>query len=310
VPFHFYAPDVYQGTSTGNAALLAFVPKVAGFVALIRVFGFVPAQIEGVTPLSGPIEGRDLATLLWIIAAVTMTLGNVLALLQDNLKRMFAYSSVAHSGYMLVGLAAAYYLGKNGGQSSLTTRGTDTVLFYLVAYGCMTIGAFAVLEYLSTRQRPVESVDDLAGLSKTHPATALVMTLFLLSLIGIPPTPGFYGKWELLFSAFALPVDDPDAIKQANLFRILALIMVINAAIGSWYYLRIITVMYLRTPLQPLPKPQRSPRMVAVGLCALLTLAFFYPRPLFERARGAISGKVTVDAPAKAEARPDPSPTL
>jgi NADH-quinone oxidoreductase subunit N len=293
VPFHFYAPDVYQGTTTGNAALLAFVPKIAGFVALIRVFGFVPFEID--TPAvrgTGPIEGRDLATLLWIIAAVTMTLGNVLALLQDNVKRMLAYSSVAHSGYILVGLAAANYIqARNPGM----TRGIDTVLFYMVAYGAMTVGAFGVLQYLSTRQRPVETVDDLAGLSKSHPGVALVMALFLFSLIGIPPTPGFSGKFALLFDAFSLPRIEPD-VKQANLFRVLALILVLNAAIASWYYLRLITVMYLRTSVQPLQKQKASPRLVAVALCALVTLIFFQPRPLFDWAREAINGKVNVAA--------------
>jgi NADH-quinone oxidoreductase subunit N len=308
VPFHFYAPDVYQGTSNSAAALLAYVPKVAGVVALIRVFGYIPFQIGADAQPLRPIEGRDLSTLLWIIAAVTMTLGNILALLQDNVRRMLAYSSVAHSGYMLIGLAAANYLGELPKDQGPITRGVDTVLFYLVAYGVMTIGAFAVLEYLTTRERSVESVDDLAGLSKTHPGVALVMTLFLLSLIGIPPTPGFTGKWELLFGAFSLPTDSADAQKQATLFRILALIGVINAAIGSWYYLRLITVMYLRTPLQPIPKRRASPELVSVWACAALLLLFCYPRPLFDHARRAIDGKVNTANSAQAEASPPGGP--
>jgi NADH-quinone oxidoreductase subunit N len=223
--------------------------------------------------------------------------------LQDNIRRMLAYSSVAHSGYMLIGLAAAYYLKKDlGTTSGPLTRGIDTILFYLVAYGAMTIGAFAVLEHLSSRQRPVEAVDDLAGLSKSHPGIALLMTLFLLSLIGIPPTPGFSGKWELLFGAFALPGGDPETAKQVALFKLLALITVVNAAIGSWYYLRLITVMYLRTPLQPLPKQKVSPRLVAVWVCAAVTLIFFYPRPLFDRARAAIDGKVQIESPERKQA--------
>jgi NADH-quinone oxidoreductase subunit N len=310
VPFHFYAPDVYQGTSNGAAALLAFVPKVAGFVALIRVFGFLPlvldhgASVQSTLRGSGPFEGHEVATLLWIIAAVTMTLGNVLALWQDNVKRMLAYSSVSHSGYMLVGLAFAYYLRNSPAERGPVTRGIDTILFYLVAYGTMTIGAFAVLEYLSTREKPVESVDDLAGLSKTHPGVALVMTLFLLSLIGIPPTPGFAAKWELLFGAFSLPssATSGDSENQATLFRILAFIMAINAAVGSWYYLRLITVMYLRNPpIQPLAKQKVSPKLVSVWVCAALTLLFFYPRPLFEKAREAINSNVQVAPPPKAE---------
>jgi len=236
-----------------------------------------------------------------------MTLGNVLALLQDNVKRMLAYSSVSHSGYMLVGLAAACYLGGRGEAGGPLTRGVDTLLFYLVAYGTMTIGAFAVLEYLSTREKPVENVDDLAGLIKTHPAIALLMTLFLLSLIGIPPTPGFSGKWELLFSAFSLPGGTLDNDKQATLFRVLAFIMAINAAVGSWYYLRLITVMYLRNPpVVPLVKQKVSPKLVSVWVCAALTVLFFYPQLLFAPARAAIDNKVQVAPPTNAEA-PQPA---
>src|SRR5262249_18092643 len=180
VPFHFYAPDVYQGTSTGAAALLAFIPKLAGFVALIRVLGFLPYEVmimedgavKDVLRGPGPLLASQASTLLWIVAAVTMTLGNVLAILQDNVKRLLAYSSVAHAGYMLIGLAVA--LGMKAAEAKglsarVSTVGTDAVLFYLVSYGAMTIGAFAMLEYLSTRDRPVEMVDDLAGLSKSHP---------------------------------------------------------------------------------------------------------------------------------------------
>src|SRR5262249_56288229 len=116
--------------------------------------------------------------------AVAMTLGNVLALLQDNVKRLLAYSSVAHAGYMLIGLTVAPYVLAGG--SGVTSTGVDAVLFYLVSYGAMTVGAFAVLEYLSTRQRPVETVDDLGGLSKTHPGGGLLTTLFLRTPTGIP----------------------------------------------------------------------------------------------------------------------------
>jgi NADH-quinone oxidoreductase subunit N len=312
VPFHFYAPDVYEGTSTGMAALLAFVPKVAGFVALIRVFGLLSFELPAVAadlPLhgGGPIVSRDLSTLLWIIAAVTMTLGNVLALLQDNVKRMLAYSSVAHSGYMLVGLAVAPSLLGQDAAKGMSSRGTDTILFYLVSYGAMTVGAFAVMTYLSTRQKSVETVDDLAGLSKSHPGVALVMALFLFSLVGLPPTPGFYAKWELLMNAFSVKaVGEAGWREPAVLFRILALIMVVNAAIGSWYYMRIITVMYLRTPLQPLAKQKPSPSLVAVAACAVVTLALFYPTPLVNRASEAIDGKVKITEKTADSGNPQP----
>jgi len=296
VPFHFYAPDVYQGTSTGAAALLAFIPKLAGFVALIRVLGLMPFDLPDLD--RRPILYSQVSTLLWIVAAVTMTLGNVLALLQDNVKRLLAYSSVAHAGYMLIGLAVAPYLLRRTAPGGLSTVGTDAVLFYLVSYGAMTIGAFAVLEYLSTRERPVETVDDLAGLSKSHPGVALLMTLFMFSLIGMPATAGFIGKLLLFVGAFSVPYSPGSETAlgdQANLFRILALIGVLNAAIGGWYYLRIVTVMYLRTPLQPLPKPSVSPRLVAVWACALVTLLFgLYPKPLVDRSQEAVVNKVEV----------------
>ncbi len=328
VPFHFYAPDVYQGTSTGAAALLAFIPKVAGFGALIRVLGLVPyAVVEaaaepGTAPRAlahgaDPLLYNQLAVLLWIVAAVTMTLGNVLALLQDNVKRMLAYSSVAHAGYMLIGLAVAPYFAASANRDpardgALSTVGTDAVLFYLVAYGAMTVGAFAILEYLSTRERPVETVDDLAGLSKSHPGVALLMALFMFSLIGIPATAGFIAKLLIFLGAFSLPtpVSGGDLRSEATLFRILVLIGAINAAIGGWYYLRIVATMYLRTPLQPLAKPRVSPRLVAIGVCALVTLVFgLYPKPLVDRSQDALKNRVEVPADAAVgAAAPGPRP--
>jgi NADH-quinone oxidoreductase subunit N len=281
VPFHFYAPDVYQGTTTGGAALLAYVPKVAGFVALVRVLGFAPPPgllealaVAKAKVVPGLLLGPQVSTLFWILAAVTMTLGNVLALLQDNLKRLFAYSSVAHAGYMLIGLAVAPYL-----RDVDTPGGVESILFYLAAYGAMTVGAFAVISYLNTPQRPVETVDDLAGLSRSHPLVALVMMVFLFSLIGIPATGGFAGKFLLFWGAMSVPVvpGDPTTLEQAKLFRVLALIGVINAAIGAWYYLRIVAAMYLRTPLRPAEGRRRWPVLAAIGVCAVLTVALGVP---------------------------------
>lgn len=281
VPFHFYAPDVYQGTTPGAAALLAYVPKVAGFVALVRVLGFAP-QVELLRALAlakptvvpGLLLGPQVSTLFWILAAVTMTLGNVLALLQDNLKRLLAYSSVAHAGYMLIGLAAAPYL-----RGVDAPGGVESVLFYLASYGAMTIGTFAVISYLNTPQRPIETVDDLAGLSRNRPLVALLMMVFLFSLIGIPATGGFAGKFLLFWGAMSVPgvPGAPDTLEQAKLFRILALIGVINAAIGAWYYLRIVAVMYLRTPLRPAEGRGRPAALTAILVCAVLTIALGVP---------------------------------
>jgi NADH-quinone oxidoreductase subunit N len=275
VPFHFYAPDVYQGTATPAAALLAFVPKVAGFVALLRVLGFV-----GIDPsVSGMTCGKETPVFLWILAAFTMSLGNVLALLQTNLKRLLAYSSVAHAGYMLVGLAAAHYLNTSGGVTG-GIGGVPAVLFYLVAYGSMTVGAFAVLAYLSTPERPVENEDDLAGLSRSHPGLALMMALFLFSLIGIPLTAGFVGKLFLFLGALAVEGE------RAVFYRDLAILMALNAAIGAWYYLRILTKMYLHTPIKPLEPAGLKhswPALTALWVCTVLTLGLGLPNPLTDR---------------------------
>lgn len=279
VPFHFYAPDVYQGAPTSVVALLAFIPKLAGFVALLNLLGFFWKENVVVAP--GQALSTQVPILLWILAAMTMTLGNVLALLQSNLKRMLAYSSVAHAGYMLIGLAVAPELSLSRTEPIL--GGIEAVLFYLVAYGAMTIGAFAVIAYLSTPQRPIDTVDDIAGLSRSQPGLALLMTLFLFSLLGMPLTVGFWGKLFLFFGAMAVPTPE-----RAALFRWLALIAAINSAIGAWYYLRVIAAMYLRDPLRPPERPRAWPALAALWVCAALTLGLgLYPRPMVEAARAA-----------------------
>ena len=299
VPFHFYAPDVYEGTTASAAAILSFVPKVAGFAALFRVFGYTLGLLGSPAFVGQILEGQGLK-LLWILAAVTMTLGNVLALLQNNLKRLLAYSSVAHAGYMLVGLAAAPLLGV-----SAPVAGVEAVVFYLVAYAAMTIGVFAVLAYLNGGSRPVETVDDLAGLSVSRPGSALVMVLFLFSLIGMPLTAGFWAKFQIIFGALDVAPDAASSAGSQSLvwFILLAVITVINAAIGAWYYLRIAAVMYLRTPLHPAERPRSVPPvLVAVWLCALVTLAVgLYPRPLQQWVQTAVRG------PASTAAAPGPA---
>jgi NADH-quinone oxidoreductase subunit N len=311
VPFHFYAPDVYQGTTTSLAALLAFVPKVAGFAAIIRVLGFVlsaaPAGggvlfVEATLPPRTLPLGDQAPFLFWIVAAVTMSLGNLLGLLQDNVKRMLAYSSVAHAGYMLMGLAVAPKL---TGESVVPLGGVEAVLFYIIAYGAMTVGAFAVLSWLSTRERPVETVEDLAGLARTQPGVALVMALFLFSLIGIPLTAGFLGKLWLFLGVLGVRAfpDDPALLAQQRLFITLGVIGAINAAIGAWYYLRIATVMFLREPLQPLPTARRRPVAIAVALCAVLTLGIgLWPKPIVAAVQAAVSHVPETDRGPSAQA--------
>jgi NADH-quinone oxidoreductase subunit N len=299
VPFHFYAPDVYQGTTSSAAALLAFVPKLAGFAALLRVLDLVPHELS--TTLTGLLEdgkypdlvlGAQVPRLLWILAVVTMSLGNVLALLQNNVKRLLAYSSVANAGYLLVGLVVARFLPLDDVQRQgldtvyrPTFGGVDAVLFYLVAYGAMTVGAFAVLAYLSTPQRPVETIDDLAGLGRSHPGLALTLTLFLFSLIGIPLTAGFFGKLLLFGGAIFVEPAGTDRLW----FRVLALIMAVNAAIGAWYYLKVAAVMYLRSPLRPLERGRSWPGLAALAVCVIVTLwGGVYPKPLLEQINNAL----------------------
>jgi NADH-quinone oxidoreductase subunit N len=300
VPFHFYAPDVYQGTATPNAALLAFMPKLAGFAALARVLGFLPYTFHGRalidTGTAGLLLGEQVPVLFWIMAAVTMTLGNVLALLQDNIKRLLAYSSVAHAGYMLIGLSVAPRL---AGASASEIGGVEATFFYIVAYGGMTVGAFAVLSYLSTKERPVETMEDVAGLGTSHPGVAILMALFMFSLVGIPLTAGFWGKFLLFNSALSVPFspDNSASLEQRKLFIILALVAAINAAIGGWYYMRIVAAMYLRESLNPIAKGRIRPSLAAVWVCALVTLAVgLYPEALKQAAVDAV-GRVPPATP-------------
>ena len=265
VPFHFYAPDVFQGTSASGAALLSYIPKIAGFVAIVRVFGFVvPAGVDMHSRAIGIALTDQTPILFWFLAALTMTIGNILALLQENLKRLLAYSSIAHAGYMLVALAGAPY-------SDSATSGVMALFFYLVAYGAMTFGVFAVILMLNRPERPVETVDDLAGLAKSHPVVALLMTVLLLSLIGIPLTAGFTGKFLIFFSAMS--VQGP----KDWLYPLLALIGMLSAAVGAWYYLRIITVMYLRPAVKPIETRGTLPGLIAVIVCVFLTLSLSVP---------------------------------
>ena len=291
VPFHFYAPDVYEGGPAGVVAQLAFFPKVAVFVALARVFGLIGADARHI-----PFDANtQVPLLLWIIAIMTMCLGNVLALLQDNVRRMLAYSSVAHGGYMLMGIVIASSLPDAKGAPGV--GGIDAVLVYLVAYGMMTIGAFAVILFLSTPDRPVESIDDLAGLGQTNPISAAAMAVFLFSLIGLPLTAGFAGKLLLFVGAFSAPTDTP---AMRNLYQLMAVFAAVNAAVGAYYYLRVVGVMYFRTPIRAAATSRAVPTFLAAVALAGGTLFFgVYPEPI---ARAARKAAPVPAAPAKATA--------
>jgi NADH-quinone oxidoreductase subunit N len=289
VPFHFYAPDVYQGSPTFLAALLSWIPKAIGFLAIIRTLTAVFASGGATGAL-----GHKAVILAWLIAAVSMTLGNTVALSQENLRRLLAYSSIAHAGYLMVGVAVAFAYVVGPGADGVYL-GAEGILFYLVAYGLMTLGAFGVIIALSTPERPIETVDDLAGLSQTHPMTALAMVLCLFSLAGIPPLAGFYGKFQIFASALAV-APGPDS----KLLQWLALLGVLNSAIGAYYYLRIVVIMYLRPPSTPIAARPAWPTTLAVATCAILSLVVgLYPPPVSRATRAAAEAAV---------AHPDPTP--
>ncbi|MCP4249599.1 MAG: hypothetical protein GY778_21370 [bacterium] len=204
--------------------------------------------------------------LIWIVAAATMTAGNVLALLQTNVKRILAYSSIAHSGYMLIGLL----VGPVAGVGPLHD-GVAALLFYIAVYGLMNLGAFAVLSAFAVRGHLIEDLTDLAGLSKRHPWSAMALAICAFSLMGFPPTAGFLGKVYIFSSAFSLSADHP----FHGPLIVLAVIAVINSAIAAVYYLRIATTAYLGTQTEPVrPAPGYSVR-VALAVCSVAMLFWF-----------------------------------
>ncbi len=267
VPFHFYAPDVYQGTNSWNAGLLSIIPKAAGLIALIRIVSYTMVGYEGF--------GQTVAL---ILALVTMTAGNVLALLQTNVRRMLAYSGVAHAGYMLVGIAVGFWESWNPSfridpKLLGLPIGIQAALYYLIAYSIVSAGLFAVLVFLARPGKEIEHIEDLTGLWKSQPWLAIATTIFLFSLAGIPPLPGFWGKLALFGGALSVR-DLSGAIPYPNpSFVVLAVVGMLNAAIAAVYYLRIIALMFLHDPLStPQPRGGR-PAMAAVTLCAIVTVA-------------------------------------
>ncbi len=241
VPMHFYTADVYQGAATPVTAFLAFVPKAAGMIALIALLGLPLSDVNSET---GAIQlPEPLVYLVALIAAVTMTVGNALGLVQTNLKRVLAYSSIAHSGYMLVGILVGPMLARslmeaNPDADTSLSNGTAAVLFYLIAYGLSTVGAFAVLGSLERKDGgEVQSYDDLAGMRLRHPFMAGVLLVSVISLVGLPPLVGFIGKLYLIGSAYAAGTSDAG---HAGLYRGLVVLLILNSAMSAGYYLRIV----------------------------------------------------------------------
>ncbi len=270
VPFHFYAPDVFQGVPTSAAAMLSFVPKIAGFVALLRLMVPASGSADAMTAWSMTPAAT---LLLWWLAVATMFVGNLMALMQTDIRRLLAYSSISHAGYMMVGLIVGleHEIQKEALNRPVvqSVSGIGAMLFYLAVYGAMTLGAFAILIAAGRSDKRIETFDDLSGLSRTRPALALVLAIFLFSLAGLPPTAGFLGKLNLFFAAWSQGYESS---------RWLAVILAINAALGSWFYLKLIGVMFLREPIDRSEQPisWETPSLIAAGLCLAGTLGLFF----------------------------------
>ncbi len=246
-PFHMWAPDVYEGAPTPITAFLSTGSKIAAFASLLRVL---------VTGLEGGYPAWW--QMLWIVAVATMTVGNVAALVQTNLKRMLAYSSIAQSGYILMGLIA------------FSEAGLSSVLIYALAYAFMTLGAFTTLILLCRKGVKGDHLSDFSGLAQTHPVVAALFVLFALSLVGIPPTAGFVGKLFLFKAAL---------MKE---FYWLAIFGVLNSVISLYYYFKVVVAMYMEAPTGDAAPPLASspPLMAALGVMSVATLWIgLYPEP-------------------------------
>jgi NADH-quinone oxidoreductase subunit N len=274
VPFHFYAPDVFQGTTNAGAALLAVVPKVAGVAAFARLVIHAMPGLE----LTG-------WRVTMILAVLSMSVGNVLALLQNDLRRLLAYSSIAHGGYLLIGLAVGLTA---TGAAAGRWDGLGSSLLYLTMYALATIGTFAAIEWLGTRNAEVRTVDQLAGLGRTHPLAAGAVAVFMFSLAGIPPLAGFWGKLALFAGAINVDSAGTEMTPVRMWFILLAVAGVLNSAVAAGYYLRIVGVMYFGRPDKPLAgEGGVGPRVAMVASLVLVLLAGLFPAPLIGSTRQA-----------------------
>ena len=250
VPFHMWAPDVYEGAPTPVTAFLSVGSKAASFAMLLRIF------LEGLPAMAG-----DWKLLFAVLSILTMTVGNVAAVTQSNIKRMLAYSSIAHAGYLLMGIVAG------------TTRGVTATLIYLLVYTFMQLGAFAVVIMLRRADVVGDELKDFSGLHLRNPFAAFAMLLFMLSLGGIPPTAGFMGKFWLFSAAI-----------DAHWYW-LAVIGVLNSAISLYYYIRIVVFMYVKKETMGSEPVPSAPLTAALAVAVVMTLVIgVYPRLLFELA--------------------------
>jgi NADH-quinone oxidoreductase subunit N len=249
-PFHVWTPDVYEGSPSPVVGFMSTAPKAAVFAVLLRI------MFEAHAP------GR--IWLIWVVAALSMTLGNIGALVQDNVKRLLAYSSIAHAGYLLIAFAA------------LPNNGIPAVMFYLASYAAMNVGAFAVISHFGGAGERYVTLEDYYGLGERSPLLAATLTIFLLSLIGIPITGGFFAKLYVFSAAL-----------QANLVG-LVIIGVMNSAIAAYYYVRLIVAMYMREPRGEVPVrpiPAGLGTALAISLAATIYLGVLPGRVLDYAAR-------------------------
>lgn len=234
-PFHMWTPDVYEGAPTPMTAFMSVGPKAAGFAAFLRVF-----------LVALPVYKAEWSSLVWVLAVLTMTFGNITALYQQNIKRMLAYSSIAHAGYILVGFTAGNAVGTAG------------IMFYMLSYAFMNIGAFAIIILVGKKGEANNNVSDYAGFGYKHPILGIAMCIFLFSLAGIPPAAGFIGKFYLFSGAI-----------QAG-YIWLAIIGVLNSAASVYYYLRVMVFMYFKEPVEDFSWVKLSPAFV---ICLIIAVA-------------------------------------
>ncbi len=277
VPLHLYVADVYQGAASPVAGLLGFVPKLAGIVALCKL-----------VQLTGHWDAGDNAVywLLYIVAVASMCVGNVLALRQTNIKRLLGYSGVAHAGYMLVGVLAGPLAGEAVTRDGVGIygNGVAAALYYVVVYGLANLGAFAVLALLRNRDEPSETLRDVAGLVRRTPGLALLLVLAMFTLMGLPPTPGFWGKLSLFGSALTASGLTTVTGRDTALI-VLVVIAVLNSALAAAYYLRVIAAVLLYENEEPARALPREAPQAGALLCGFLLLIFaFFPTWLMQHA--------------------------
>jgi NADH-quinone oxidoreductase subunit N len=273
VPFHQWAPDAYEGAPAPVTAWIATGSKIASFIALMKVLlmALLPWGSDSTRVMSPGWIG-----VVVVLSAASMTFGNFAALAQRNLKRMLAYSSIAHAGYMLVGVAAA-------GVSTRHQESAGSVLYYLVIYGFSNIGAFAVAAWLA-RDKKTDDIEDLNGLGLKYPGLGVCILFLMLSLIGMPPLAGFFGKLYMFMEALNQSVDQPVRVALTWLVAL----GLINSVVSAFYYVRVLKAMFLRNPARDTLAPASTGIALPIVLATAVVIGFgVWPAPLVEQMRGA-----------------------